>query len=113
MKPRERGDLAEKFAIEFLKKSGYKIIERNFNTKFGEIDIVAVDGKTHAFIEVKYRKCANHGSPYESVNRKKMERLKKAAWCYIQKNGLSDTDLRFDIVSISADKVELFKNAFV
>lgn len=113
MKPREIGDAAEKFAIDFLKKSGYKIIERNFNTKFGEIDIIARDGKTHAFIEVKYRKSDDFGSPYEFVGARKKDRLKKAAWCYIKQKNISNSDFRFDVIDILDGEIKLYKNAFV
>lgn len=110
---KEIGTDAESIAIKFLQKNGYKIVERNYNTKFGEIDVVALDGKTVAFVEVKFRKSGAYGAPYEFVTSYKKNRLQKAAWCYIKQRSLADMDLRFDIISITGAKVDLFKNAFV
>lgn len=110
---KEIGNDAENSAIKFLQRNGYKIIERNYYTRFGEIDIIALDGKTVAFIEVKFRRTDNHGSPYEFVTAYKKEHLRKAAWCYVKQKSLVGRDFRFDVVSIADDKIELFKNAFV
>ena len=110
---RKIGNDAEMVAVEFLKKNGYKIVEKNFNTRFGEIDVIALDGDTLAFVEVKYRKSADFGNPFDAIGFHKKARLRKTAWCYVKKYGISNADLRFDVVSILDDKIDLLRNAFV
>ncbi len=109
---KKTGIAAEDKAVEYLKKIGYKIIARNFNTKFGELDIVAKDKRAVVFAEVKFRKNLQYGLPHEFVTRNKAEKLKKAAWVYIKQNNISNTDLRFDVISIADGEIEHFKNAF-
>lgn len=106
----------EEIACRFLKKEGYRIIEKNYRTKFGEIDIIAQDNKTICFVEVKTR-IDTKVSPKESVDIKKQERISKSALDYLKKNNLIKKRARFDVVSIEirGDKVqniELIKDAF-
>jgi putative endonuclease len=112
MNKREIGFEKEKKAAEFLKKQGYKIIELNFRTKFGEIDIIAKDKKVLAFIEVKYRDGSYALHPFEAVTVKKQQRIIRTALIYLSKNKIKDNDFRFDIVSILDDNFELLKSAF-
>lgn len=110
------GKHGELIAEKLLKKQGYKIIERNFNTRFGEIDIIAQDGEYTCFVEVRMRKSDAHGSPAETIDKFKREKIVRAARIYIQKHNLYDTPLRFDAVAIVGDlhnyKYEVIKNAF-
>ena len=93
------GKKGEELAARFLKKSGYKILEKNFKKPYGEIDIIAQKGENIAFVEVKTRKSDIYGTPAEFVTAKKQLRLKKAAYAYIQKNNL-DAEFTFDIIEV-------------
>lgn len=103
----------ETIAENYLIEQGYVILERNFYCKSGEIDRVARDGAYLVFVEVKYRKNAVHGAPFEAVNYKKQQRIRRSASFYMLKHGYgSSTPCRFDIVSICGQEIVLFKNAF-
>lgn len=79
------GSKGEDLAVRFLKRKGYRIIERNYKTPIGEIDIIAQDGGTLVFIEVKTRTSASFGYPFEAVDRKKRQKLKNLALLYLKK----------------------------
>lgn len=112
----ELGRLGEQEAADFLRRQGYKIITKNYKTKFGEIDIIAQDKNALVFIEVKAR-CSNaFGEPQEAVNKFKQIQISKAALTYLKNNSLLDSPARFDIVSVLyvnvAPEINLIKNAF-
>lgn len=96
---RDRGLKGEALAISYLKKKGYKILEKNYRTKFGEIDIIASKDGVVVFIEVKTRSTDAFGAPEESVTRDKQERIKKIALYYL-KDLKNLPALRFDVISI-------------
>lgn len=98
------GKLGENIAKDFLEKNGIKIIESNYFTKFGEIDLIGIENKTIIFVEVKLRFCDSFGAPYESVDYKKWERLQNAASLYLMENNINDMECRFDIMSILYSK---------
>lgn len=110
------GNYGEDLACEYLKKRGYKILERNYRIRGGEIDIVARDGETLVFVEVKTRYSHDFGSPGESITPWKIKALLKTARFYIQKIGWRDREYRLDFVGIdfvdSKDNpgIELIKN---
>ena len=110
------GKKGEELAAGFLKKLRYKILEKNFRCKFGEIDIIELEGKTLVFIEVKTRLSLAYGSPQTSVTPKKKAQLTKIAFFYLQLNRLFHREARFDVVSIELDsgkeRIELIRNAF-
>jgi len=93
------GKKGEEKASEFLQKLVYKILERNFRTKFGEIDIVAKHKGAIVFVEVKTRSSDDFGLPEESIRKKKLSHLKRCATCYILKNRV-DLPCRFEVLSI-------------
>lgn len=100
---RETGLEGEDIAIRFLKKEGYKILEKNYRTPFGEIDIIASKNGVVVFIEVKARNRDLFGSPKEAVTVKKQERIKRSALYYLK--GLKDMPpVRFDVISIDMGK---------
>ncbi|MFA7074484.1 MAG: YraN family protein [Endomicrobiaceae bacterium] len=102
----------EKTAADYLKKSGYKIIEMNYRMlPVGEIDIIAKDKKTFVFVEVKFRKNHDFGCPAEFVNKSKQLKITKTALYYIKTNKLK-SDIRFDVISICGGITEHIKNAF-
>jgi len=110
------GSTGESIACRFLKDKGYKIIEKNFRCRSGEIDIVAMDGEDLCFIEVKMRKSSSYGPPYLAVTPQKQKQISIAALNYLKKTTLKYSGIRFDVVSInlenSTEKIELFKGAF-
>lgn len=116
MNKREYGNRGEKRVCGYLESIGIKVKERNFNTRFGEIDIIAEDGDTIVFVEVKTRTNLNYGYPAESVTLKKQQKLVKTAKEYVLRNNLTDWDFRFDIAEViklnNTYNVNLIKNAF-
>ncbi len=100
MDNRSTGFKGEDYACGLLKKEGYKILDRNFRTKFGEIDIIAKDGSALVFVEVKTRHSLKYGQPEEAVNRYKISNIKRAAYIYLKTSNNISKMLRIDIVSI-------------
>lgn len=114
MNKREIGKKYEDLVCKYLKNNFYEIIERNFFTKQGEIDIVAKNEDYLCFIEVKYRKENALTSGLEAVNMKKQKNIYNVAKYYLYKNKLKeDTACRFDVVSVDGNNITLVKNAFV
>ncbi|MCS7180842.1 MAG: YraN family protein [bacterium] len=99
MKNIEIGKLGEEKAIEFLKKKGYKIVDRNYRTKIGEIDIVAQKRKEIIFIEVKTRSSDDFGLPQEAINEKKLRKMEKVAFIYLNSKKIN-LPFKFEILSI-------------
>ncbi|WP_081832702.1 YraN family protein [Oribacterium sp. P6A1] len=110
----EKGQASEDKAAAYLKKNGYRILERNWRFHKNEIDIIARDGDYLVFVEVKARKNALHGFGCEAVDSKKQGIIKKVAEAYLIYNHLSltGTPCRFDVISIDGGSICLFKNAF-
>ncbi len=106
------GRVGEKTAAEFLKKNGYKILQTNCKTPFGEMDIVAQDGEFTVFVEVKTRSTETFGAPAEAVDAKKRERYLKSAAFYLSKEGKTDSPARFDVIEIENGEINHIINAF-
>ncbi len=111
------GAIGEKLASKFLKKQGYKIVEKNFRTSLGEIDIIALDRGTITFVEVKTRKSTTFGYPQEAVSSKKQKKISQVASMYLNQKNLNSEKARFAVVAIllspdQTDKIELIKDAF-
>lgn len=108
------GSKGEDLAVDLLKKSGYKILDRNYRIRGGEIDVVARDGQELVFIEVKARYGSQYGSALESITPWKIKALKKTALFYIQKIKWGNKPYRFDLVTIDHDfgetKIEVVRN---
>lgn len=104
-----KGNIGEKYACQYLEKNNYKIIERNFVSYRGEIDIIAIDKKEIVFIEVKTRAQIFCGLPSESVNRHKMKQLYKVAEYFLYANNLLNTKVRFDVIEIYLYGSDSFK----
>ena len=90
----------EDLACAHLRRHGFTVLTRNFRCRSGEIDVVAREGATTVFVEVKHRRGASHGEGYESVTRGKRQRLVRAARLFAAQRGLSESPLRFDVISI-------------
>lgn len=107
------GKRGEEQAVQFLRRRGYKILERNYRLKeFGEIDIIAREKDTICFMEVKTRTTASFGEPYEAVNKNKQFKLSMLALAYLKAKNLMQKSARLDIISISNEGIQLFENAF-
>ncbi len=107
------GDRGEDLARRFLIKKGYRILETNYRTPFGELDIVGLDGDTVAFVEVKSRRAVGCGSPLDAINYRKQNHLIKSALFYIGEKKYVFESYRFDAVAVvgsGLDGIELFKN---
>jgi putative endonuclease len=109
------GKEGEKIAAAFLKKNGYKIIEKNFRCALGEIDIIAREKGELVFIEVKTRRSSELGYPEQAVGINKQKKMSQLALWYLQKKD-ADTEARFDVVAVSlsasGNEIRLIKNAF-
>jgi putative endonuclease len=110
------GEKGESIAVKQLKKEGYKILERNYRTKLGEIDIIAKDGEVITFIEVKARKSEKYGTPRHAVTPAKQKKISMVALSYLKEKKQFDKKARFDVVTInlksSNSAVSIIKNAF-
>ena len=109
-----RGDAGETIAAEYLKGIGYEIIDRNYRTELGEIDIIAAGEGYLIFVEVKTRLNENHGYGSDAVNFRKRRKINEVASQYIKKFRLYNQSVRFDIIEVYTEdkRVEHIKNAF-
>lgn len=97
------GKYGEDFACNLLKKSGYKIIARNFRSRFGEIDIIAQDKDTLVFVEVKTRWSKRFGLPEEAVTPQKLYKIKRAGEYFSLKHPTLSKKLRIDVVALEIE----------
>src|SRR3990172_5985671 len=98
---RQLGDAGEDLAAAALKKLGYKILERNYTCSLGEIDLIARQGQTLVFIEVKTRRSERFGAPQDAVSPPKHARLRRLAAYYLKQKRLAEVPVRFDVVAIT------------
>ncbi len=113
MNNRAIGTEFEQRASVYLEQNGYRILERNFRCKIGEIDLIAKDEGYLCFIEVKFRSSASKGFPSEAITPNKIRRITRTAQFYMLLHKLPvDTPCRFDAVVILGDELNLIKNAF-
>jgi putative endonuclease len=111
---KELGDFGEKIARKILIEKGYEIIELNYRTKFGEIDIIAKENNVLIFVEVKTRTNKNFKA-IDSITRKKQETMATVANIFISEKSpiYDDLEVRFDLVLIDEGNIEILKNAFI
>lgn len=113
----EFGKLGEEIALQELERRGYAVLERRYRTRHGEIDIVARDGVTIVFVEVKARATAEFGTAAEAVTVWKQRRLGAMAADYLARHGVTDCPCRFDVVAIDGVgeemRVTVYRDAFV
>ena len=98
------GNIGEELSSKYLENIGYKIIERNFRCKQGEIDIIAKDGEEYVFVEVKTRSNLCFGKPREAVDEYKKNHICKTVKYYIHKNNIENEYMRFDVIEIYISK---------
>lgn len=106
------GRQGEDAAVKYLKKHGYKILERNYVTPFGEADVVAYKDGWYCFVEVKTRESDVYGLPAEAVTRQKQQRYRQIAkyYCTVRRKELP---CRYDVASIFDGGLEYYENAFI
>lgn len=112
---RKTGAFYESQAAEYLEKQGYRILDKNFRTRFGEVDIIGMSpDKVLVFVEVKYRHTLNAGDPLEAVDFRKQRQISRtAAWYLARKNIALDCQMRFDVIGITGDgQLRHVQNAF-
>lgn len=109
------GDFGEKLAEKFLILKGYKILDRNFRVKGGEIDIVAEKNNEVAIVEVKTRNNYAYGDPRDAIDYYKKKHLIFAAQCYIKRHSIYNKTVRFDVIEVMprSFKINHIKDAFV
>ena len=113
----ELGRRGEDAAAAYLKGLGYRIVGRRERVLRGDIDIVALDGRTVVFVEVRSRSDTRHGHPAETVGQTKQRRMAELATAYIRRHGLEDCSVRLDVVAVTVPDagrpvVEHYQNAF-
>jgi putative endonuclease len=116
MERQELGKSGEDLAARELERLGYAILARRYRTKHGEIDIVARDGDTIVFVEVKARASDDYGSGAEALTWPKQRRLTSMATDYLARHRLLDRPCRFDVVTVeesaAATRITVYANAF-
>lgn len=111
---RSVGSSHEMIAAKYLYDKGYRILKMNFRSRNAEVDIIAMDGNTLVFTEVKYRSSIKTGHPLEAVDARKQYKISRAAVAYINmcKIPIDTMPMRFDVVGILDNKITHIKNAF-
>lgn len=116
MDRRVAGKKGEELAVKFLKKAGYNILEKNFRSRLGEVDIIAEEKGSLVFIEVKSRASRQFGDPKEAITEQKKRQISKTALGFMNRHKLFGQQARFDVVTIQfvngKPQFELVKNAF-
>jgi len=113
---KEQGNKGEQIARQHLKLLGFEIVEMNYRFGHGEIDIIAKDGDTLVFCEVKMRKSEEYGDPEYAITSNKQKQIRKIAQGYLYEHEIREQDCRFDVVAIrmkrSTPEINYIKNAF-
>lgn len=116
--PRPLGQRGERYAARYLRTLGYRVVAGGSRSRYGEVDVVAVDGETIVFVEVKTRRNGTLGDAAEAVDREKQRRIARTALAFLKEHGLLEYRARFDVVALvwpdGATRPELLhlKNAF-
>jgi putative endonuclease len=117
LKGRRAGDWGEDLALRYLEAKGYDLVERNYRTRYGELDLVMSDGATLVFVEVKLRRGTGYGDPLEAVTPRKQLAVRSMAEQYLAERNLPAFDAaRFDVIGILAGagepRIEHVEDAF-
>ncbi len=114
--PLPLGRRGERAAEKYLRRNGYRIVARNFRAAGAEIDLVAMDGETLVFVEVKTRRSRIAGAPEEAVDERKQTRMRRAAEVFARRYRENEIEMRFDIAAVDVSgkrlEIELLRNAF-
>ena len=110
------GRRGERAAEKYLRRNGYRIVARNFRAAGAEIDLVAMDGETLVFVEVKTRRSRDAGAPEEAVDERKQKQIRRAAELFATRYRAAEVTMRFDIIAVDGSgkrlEIELLRNAF-
>lgn len=106
------GSQYEALAARYLNEQGLEVLEQNYRSRQGEIDLIARDGEYLVFIEVKYRKNDSLGFPEEAVAPRKQQRIARTAGYYLYRQGYGDIPCRFDVIAILGNRIRWIKHAF-
>lgn len=112
MNSKTYGKVSEILAVKYLKQKKYKILETNFTTKCGEIDVIAMYKKLIIFIEIKARHTQKFGAPREAVTLYKQNKIRTVAQEYLIVNNLTQNYIRFDVIEINNDEIIHLENCF-
>jgi len=115
--PKTLGQQGEAAAARYLRRRGYHVVARGVRSALGELDLVAVDGRTVVFVEVKTRRSTDHGHPADAVTPEKQRRLTRLALAYLKRHGLLEAAARFDVIAViwperGRPTIEHIPNAF-
>lgn len=113
MNKKDFGKLGEDIAVNYLKNKGYKIIEKNFRTRFGEIDIICEKDNSIIFIEVRTKRNSSLLSPEESITKRKIENYKKLALEYLINSKRKYKNIKFDFLGIEYKSEKDFKLNYI
>lgn len=94
------GAKGEDLAAKFLQEQGYNILERNYHTRYGEIDIICTHQKSIVFVEVKSRRSFKYGRPEEAITSSKIAHIRKASLYYLSKSSSYYEEIRFDVIAV-------------
>lgn len=106
------GAIGENMAVNYLENKGFRILKQNYKNKIGEIDLIAKDGNSIVFIEVKRRTSAKFGLPREAVTPYKQRQIRTIALSYLKQNKCLNASCRFDVIDILNDEITHIPNAF-
>lgn len=111
------GARGEQVAARYLRQLGWRILARDHRNALGEIDLIALDGNSVVFVEVKTRKHSDRGLPADAVNAEKQRRLTRAAMAYLKRRGWLERTARFDVIAIlwsdeSTPEITHYRHAF-
>ncbi|MEN6350052.1 MAG: YraN family protein [Syntrophomonas sp.] len=113
---KELGARGEEIAALYLQKKGYKILDRNYFTRYGEVDIICIKKRIISFVEVKTRRGTSFGFPEEAITQRKKEHIRKAALMYLESSHQAYGEISFDVISImivnGEEKINHIENAF-
>jgi putative endonuclease len=108
-----KGKIAEQHALRYLKKQGLKLVQQNYQSRFGEIDLIMLDKNILTFVEVRYRLHSNFCSAIESISPTKINRIYKTAAIFLANHlRFEQSETRFDVIGIDSTKLSWIKNAF-
>lgn len=109
MDRRKVGKYGENIAADYLGSLGYQVLDRNYFTKYGEIDLICIKKNVLYFVEVKYRRNVNYGTPKDGITPKKVQRIKKSAMVYLKEELKSFMDFKISFLGILGDKDPKFE----
>jgi putative endonuclease len=110
---RDFGKEIEQRAVNYLIEQKYTIITQNYSSQYGEIDIIAGKNDLLVVVEVKYREQTEFGEPEVSVNKSKQSKIIKTALMYVKEHNIKNRSIRFDVISVTPDKINHIENAFI